>query len=171
MAELEWFSYEINLDFKRRGIDNQAGIAELRGKYVYIIKTPVSFSIKYEKGSSNICYIGSSGREKSQASRIFGHANGWIFRFLLLNPNCGPFTIYRAEYLRRNNITAYKDVEARLIDEFQVKFGNPPLFNRRREIAKKDLELDLNVRALFTRNRKDGLIPYSDIDSSYEVTE
>jgi hypothetical protein len=95
---------------------------------VYVVRICKPFAIRYEKSYSPVVYIG-RGRFKS---RIASHIKSWIHPLSEHIPDlkieimtCKP----RAKALE----TAYKDVEADLINRFVAKYGEKPLKNKRLE--------------------------------------
>lgn len=154
--ELSFQTYEIGFS---RASQQLSGIEELdgvTGRYVYIIETPKSLSIRYEGGVSNVCYIGRQS-ERFQGSRIKAHAKGWIGRFLVLSQLDEPFIMHQCFPRQRGVKLAYRDVEAFLIDEFVDKFGQTPIFNKRQETQTGTFEINYD-RNIFRRRRATGKI-------------
>lgn len=154
--ELSFKTYEIGFSRSNQQLLGLEELTDLKGRYVYMIETPKSLSIKYEGGVSNVCYIGRQS-ERSQGSRIKAHAKGWIGRFLVLAQLDEPFIMRQCFPRQRGVELAYRDVEAFLIDEFVDKFGQRPIFNKRQERQSGTFPIEYD-RSIFRRRRAAGKI-------------
>lgn len=95
---------------------------------VYVIRLAEKFSILYHEGSSPVVYIGQGGFQ----NRIWNHLRDWIQN---LSDELGDpeFEVAIALPRVRNNVDAYSDFEAYLIDHFTDKYGIAPLINKRQQ--------------------------------------
>ncbi|MCX5513003.1 hypothetical protein C3941_02030 [Kaistia algarum] len=93
-----------------------------RGVYVICISNP--FTISYEKGCSEIIYIGMG----NIASRIESYFNNSLFDFMMSVAGAN-FDFYLTEPKGSTDDLYYKHIEYMLLDKFQSKYGSYPLLN------------------------------------------
>lgn len=108
---------------------------------VYVIRLNGPFVIQYPLGATSLLYIG----EGNFKHRINSHTKGWLTELWEIIENHG-LTIGLATPRVRNNLFAYKDVEAVLIHEFSNLYGTAPLNNKQYEYSK--LEHKLNMKEI-----------------------
>lgn len=149
---LNWKVIELGREKDSNQIFGLDELKSIKGRYVYVIETPKSASIRYPNGISNVCYIGRQG-ERSNGSRILSHAKGWISRHLVLSRTDEAFRVHVCHPRRQNMVDAFKDIEALLLYEFREVFGQLPLFNRRQEAQLTDADVILNSTVLRRRPR------------------
>ena len=114
---------------------NEIGVQEAQlDRCVYVVRANGVFAIQYPNGASPTLYIG-QGNFKN---RITQHKN-WLEPLIELVGDF-KFQIGITFPRVRNNIAAYKDFEAFLIQEFQNRYGCAPLANKRRENRKAEYE-------------------------------
>ncbi|WP_375597743.1 hypothetical protein [Devosia sp. Naph2] len=141
--QLDWTT----VDLRRVSGNKIEGIEDVRylkERYVYVIETPKSLAIRYDKGISNVCYIGRQGY-RSNGDRLHAHAKNWISKFLILSQGDEPFRLHYCHPRRKNFFDAYADIEALLIREFADEFGRAPIFNKRSERERGTYEVNFNA--------------------------
>lgn len=130
----KWIYWKYNFTWSK---DIQPQLAEhalddeLLRRAVYVIRLNPPFAIKYPNKTSPVLYIG----EGHLKARLSSHTKEWIPSLWEIVENQG-LTIGIATPRVRNNEQAYKDVEARLLQEFTILHGSAPLNNKRSEYQK-----------------------------------
>jgi hypothetical protein len=104
---------------------------------VYVIRLNSDLIIEYPSGTSPVLYIG----EGNISSRISHHRKQWLSEFAGEQRDF-KYSIWFCVPRVKNNIDAYKSVEAHLIRMFIEIYGALPMFNRHKEneIYKYDYE-------------------------------
>ncbi|NMH63822.1 hypothetical protein [Shewanella salipaludis] len=100
---------------------------------VYVIRLNGPFAIQYPYRATSLLYIG----EGNFKQRINSHTKGWLNDLWEIIENHG-LTIGVATPRVRNNLSAYKDVEAALIHEFSNLYGTAPINNKQYEYSRLD---------------------------------
>lgn len=150
--ELNWSTLEIG---RKAGANIVSGLDDLRsmtGRYVYVIETPRDLAVQYDKGISNVCYIGRQG-DRTRGNRLYSHGRGWMARHLILTQATKPFIIHFCHPRRSNMAEAFRDIEAFLINDFADSYGSPPLFNRRKERELGEYDIAPNTTFFRKRNK------------------
>lgn len=129
---LSWDKIPISREPRKNEIEGLDEILGIGDRYVYAIEIPKALIIQYNKGFSNICYIGRQSN-RLVGNRLHGHAKGWISKFLILAQCDEPFLLHYCKPRRQNSPDSHKDVEAFLLRTFCERFGHRPLFSKRAE--------------------------------------
>ncbi len=117
----------------------ESGISEQDlSRSVYVLRLNRTFAIEYPKGVSSVLYIG----EGNFKSRLDSHSKKWLGELWELIENYG-LTIGITTPRVRNNVSAYKDVEAALLSDFAFLYGTAPLNNKQYEYAKIEHNFDI----------------------------
>ncbi len=93
-----------------------------KGVYVICISSP--FTVGYERGCSEIVYIGIG----KISSRLESHFNNSLFE-LMMSVAGANFDFYLTEPKGSPSDLYYKHIEYMLLDKFQQKHGTYPLLN------------------------------------------
>jgi hypothetical protein len=94
-----------------------------KGVYVICVSNP--FTIGYEKGVSEIIYIGIG----NIASRLESHFNNSLFDFMMSVAGAN-FDFYLTEPKGSAGDQYYKHIEYELLEKFKKKHGSYPLLNK-----------------------------------------
>ena len=92
---------------------------------VYVITIGDGFGVSYDKGCSEVMYIGRG----ILANRLRSHLNSWIFD-MSRSLRDVPFRFYMELIGDGRSPNAFKDFEHHMLDQFSGKFGEKPLLNK-----------------------------------------
>lgn len=118
---------------------------------VYVLRIGDKYAIQYPRGASPTLYIG----EGHLQQRIDAHGK-WLANLKGLVGEIN-FELGVATPRVRNNLVAYKDCEAALIQFFLKKYGSLPLRNRHKEyprISHNYRQLDLSNAVTVGRGKR-----------------
>jgi hypothetical protein len=93
---------------------------------VYVISFRTPYFVKYLKGTSPVCYIGSG-----TAWRLKDHKGNWLCKISTLLTELESYEIWRCAPQGGRRTRAFRDVEVDFVTRFIEKYGERPLFNRR----------------------------------------
>jgi hypothetical protein len=141
--KLNWKSFEWKSDHKwKNDILPKLESIDIKenelDRSIYVLRLQKLFLIEYPKGLSPVIYIG----EGNFKSRIESHSKIWLQNLDEIIQDFG-LKIYISTPRVKNNTTAYKDVEAILIEEFSNIYGTAPLNNKQYENNKINHNFDI----------------------------